>query len=589
MKTEREKELELEIVRLKKQVKRLQHDAKKRQYGLVWMDVPEAFEDDIENKLPIFKEVKEKAITNYDGKPTHILIEGDNYHALTCLNYTHKGKIDAIYIDPPYNIGNDQFRYKDKRILDKFPDGTLVPTDSPLRHSYWLSFMKKRLELAKNLLRDTGVIFISVDDSEVGQLRLLCNKIFEEKNEIGITVRVSNSAKNNSNYISITHDYTLVYARNRQELEGVWQVPKNNYDEFRRIAKRLRSKGLSNEEIEKELKILTKYPRFYDFDHYYYCDDRGVYRTDNPGGVKNGNFKTEITYPVTKKPCKKPQGGWRYSDKRIKEMLQQDLWHFGRDENTIPAPKRYLKDYLYQKPTGLHFYDSQNDAKLLKRMSIDFDFPKPKEYIKQLLRMSTSNDAIVLDFFAGSGTTTHAVIELNEETNGSRQAILVTNNENNICTEVCYPRIKYVIQGWTNKENKQEIPKFGNSLKYYRTSFVGKHNIRYSTDEDKIELAHQAGDLLAIAENTLYEVSKNEFYQFFRNEEQYTAVYFREELFEFDKFIEEVKKLDKGVTVYVFSWGENEFDEEFEDLKDVTVKPIPQPILEVYQTINNLG
>jgi len=116
-------------------------------------------------------EVKEKAIKNKDGKPTHILIEGDNYHSLTCLNYTHKNKIDLIYIDPPYNTGSDGFRYKDKRVLDKYPDGSEVPKDHPLRHSYWLSFMSKRLELAKDLLSDSGLIFISIDDNELAQLK----------------------------------------------------------------------------------------------------------------------------------------------------------------------------------------------------------------------------------------------------------------------------------------------------------------------------------------------------------------------------------------------------------------------------------
>src|SRR3989344_4351441 len=138
-----------QIIRLGKQVEKLKKELTKfakDKYGLFWFDVPEAFEDDVENKLPILEEVPKLAIKNNDGKPTHILIEGDNYHALTCLNYTHKENIDVIYIDPPYNIGSDGFRYKDKRILDQFPDGPEVPQAHPLRHTYWLSFMSKRLE-----------------------------------------------------------------------------------------------------------------------------------------------------------------------------------------------------------------------------------------------------------------------------------------------------------------------------------------------------------------------------------------------------------------------------------------------------------
>ena len=136
------------ILRLEKELERMKKSLRNENYGLAWIDVPEAFEDDVENKLPIVTAVPKLDIKNNDGKPTHLLIEAENYHALTCLNYTHKGKVDVIYIDPPYNTGTDGFRYKDKRVLDKYPDGTEVPTDHPLRHSYWLSFMRKRIELS---------------------------------------------------------------------------------------------------------------------------------------------------------------------------------------------------------------------------------------------------------------------------------------------------------------------------------------------------------------------------------------------------------------------------------------------------------
>lgn len=185
------KKLVEEIEKLKKQIEIANNRIKTVNYGIVWMDVPEAFEDDIENKLPVLEEIKEKAIKNNDGKPTHILIEGDNYHSLTCLNYTHKEKIDLIYIDPPYNTGSDGFRYKDKRVLDKYPDGTDVPKDHPLRHSYWLSFISKRLELAYNLLKDKGVMFISINEEEYASLKLLCDKIFQESNYLTtFTVKV---------------------------------------------------------------------------------------------------------------------------------------------------------------------------------------------------------------------------------------------------------------------------------------------------------------------------------------------------------------------------------------------------------------
>jgi len=187
----KEQELLNEIEKLQKQLEIANNRVKTAKYGLVWMEVPEAFEQETENQLPVLDEVKEKAIKNDDDKPTHILIEGDNYHALTCLNYTHKEKIDLIYIDPPYNTGSDGFRYRDKRVVEKFPDGTDVPKDHPLRHSYWLSFMSKRLELASNLLKPEGVILISINEEEYSQLKLLCDKIFQESNYMtSFTVKV---------------------------------------------------------------------------------------------------------------------------------------------------------------------------------------------------------------------------------------------------------------------------------------------------------------------------------------------------------------------------------------------------------------
>src|SRR3990167_6987271 len=151
---------------------------KRKKYGLVWEDKPEDVVEQCKTELPVLKEVKNKAIAKDKNGPVNILIEGDNYHALSVLNYTHKGKVDVIYIDQPYNTGSDGFKYKDKRILKEYPDGTEVPTDHPLRHSYWLSFMKKRLELSKDLLNEDGTIFISIDDNEHAQLRMLCNEIF---------------------------------------------------------------------------------------------------------------------------------------------------------------------------------------------------------------------------------------------------------------------------------------------------------------------------------------------------------------------------------------------------------------------------
>jgi len=228
-------QLENEIARLNKKIAKYEAiELKQNKFGLVWLDVPEAFEDDVENKLPILEEVPKLAIDSKDGKPTHLLIEGDNYHALTCLNYTHKGKVDVIYIDPPYNTGSDGFKYKDKRILDKYPDGRPVEVDNPLRHSYWLSFMKKRLELAQDLLTGTGVIFISIDDNEVAQLKLLADEIFGKDNFVAQLVWAA-GRKNDSKLISVSHEYILCYIKSAdlyKEKKITWRTRKEGIDDI---------------------------------------------------------------------------------------------------------------------------------------------------------------------------------------------------------------------------------------------------------------------------------------------------------------------------------------------------------------------
>jgi len=378
-----------------------------------------------------------KESSKYFNETKNLYIEGDNLEVMKILRDTYANKVKVIYIDPPYNTGNE-FIYKDdyKEPLKNYQEqtglvddkGRKTTTDQDVagrRHTNWLNMMYARLLLARDFLSEDGVIFISIDDIELANMRKICDEIFGDANLISNSIRVSNSAKNNAVYISDIHDYTLIYAKNKSHLGEGWSVPKNNAEEFQKRANQMYQKGLSLPEIEKELKELVKYPRFYDFDHYYYCDEKGVYRTDNPGGVANGNYESEIIHPITKKPCKKPEGGWRYKESTIREMEKNKEWHFGETEDIIPTPKRYLENYLNQKPTSVQFYDSQIDSKRWKEEGIYFDFPKPVEFIKQLLRMSSDKESIIMDFFSGSATTAEAVMQLNAEDGGKRKFIMV--------------------------------------------------------------------------------------------------------------------------------------------------------------------
>jgi adenine-specific DNA-methyltransferase len=569
-------------------IKEIEQLRKRKKYGLVWEEKPENVVEQCKTELPVLEEVKSKEIITDPDKPINLLIEGDNYHALSVLNYTHKGKIDVIYIDPPYNTGNKDFTYNDQ----------YVDSEDSYKHSKWLSFMSKRLELARNLLKSTGVIFISIDDNEAHNLRHLCDDVFGENNFVAQIIRVSSPTQNITKFISVMHDYCLVYCKDKTKNDGNWQVKKNGADEFESKAKKLLKSGLSFEEIENELKQLVKYPRFFDFDHYYYVDEKGVYQTVSAGGVKKGNSSSVLLHPTTKKPCKIPENGWRYKEEEIRKLENENLWHFGVDEKTIPRRKLYLHDYIMQKPKGIGFFDSQADVRYLKNLEVNFDFPKPTSFIRWLLQMVSSNDATILDFMAGSGSTGHAVLDLNKEEKGNRKFILCTNNELNgkgselakenpsvnneefgICRRVCYPRLKNVIDGY-KESNGDKIEGLGGNLKYFKTSFVPAD----PTDKNKIALTEKATEMLCVKEDTFEEVKSTKQYKIFRNKKRYTGIVFDHQAI--DDFKKEIAKIDGRFSLYIFSLGDDTFDEEFEDMKKkVKLSPIPEAILRVYRRI----
>jgi adenine-specific DNA-methyltransferase len=329
-------------------------------------------------------------------------------------------------------------------------------------HANWLNMVYIRLKVAKDLLSEDGVIFIAIDDNEIENLKSLCNEIFGENNFVAEFVVASNSTKNNSKYVSVSHEYMLCYARIKESIKNEWKVKKNNVDEYYSRAMQLVKKGLSEEEIHEELLALVKYPRFYDLDHYTYADERGIYQTDNPGGVSNGNMDSEVIHPVTGKKCTKPNGGWRYKEEELKRLTKEGLFAFGEDETIVPRVKRYLGDYIYQVPKSVLFFDSQGSTKWLKNNGIPFDFAKAVELIKYIISIS-DGDATILDFFSGSATTAHAVMQLNAEDCGNRKFILVQLPE--------------------QTDEKSEAYKAG----YKNICEIGKERIRRAGDKIKQE------------------------------------------------------------------------------------------------------
>lgn len=566
----------------------------KKKYGLVWEDKPEDVEEQLRENLPVLKEVKERAIINGEEYPNHILIEGDNLHALTALTFSHEGKIDVIYIDPPYNTGNKDFKYND----------SFVDKEDSYRHSKWLSFMKKRLEIAKRLLKNTGVLFASIDDNENAQMKLLLDEEFGERNFIS-NIIWSAGKKNDSKYVSNSHEYVLAYFKNIDEIKArkiTWRERKDGIDRIYKMAEAFvkKYKGDYNEatsELKKWFKELKDNDPAKEHSHYSVIDSKGVYFPDNISWPGGGGPKYEVLHPITKKPVTVPSRGWVYSTpERMQEIIDEGKVSFGDDETFVPTLKSYLKDREYQVPYSVIYKDGRAATKRLREIfGYDpFDNPKDETVIAKLLKISGSIDSIILDFFAGSGTTLHATMQLNAEDGGNRQCVLVTNNENKICEEVTYERNKRVIEGYTNVKGEKVDGLTNNNLRYYKSEFVG----REPSIKNKKEITRLATELLCIKEDIYNEQKQIGGYQLnatyvrcFQQGQLYLLVIYDEDVIE--QIVEVIQSvvtadIDRNThfKVYVFSNGQYPYTEEFEEvLPYVTLCALPDALYKAYQNV----
>lgn len=523
-------------------------------YGLVWEDKSEKVEERMQEELPVLKEVKERALISKDkDAPNHILIEGDNLEALTTLAYTHAGRIDVIYIDPPYNTGNKDFVYNDK----------IINPDDEYKHSKWLSFMSRRLRIAKQLLSDKGVIFISIDDNEQAQLKLLCDEVFGEDNFVAnIIWKHTQQSKNDELHFSRQYNYTLCYAKQKDYLHRFY---------FERT-----------EEDNKNYKNPDN-------------DPKGVWRS---GDVRSPNYRKTLCFDIIAPNgtvIHAPQNGWRWSEESIKEKIKSKEIIFKQDYSGI-IRKIYLCDQKGRTPENLwegpRFGTTRQAAATIKDIFDGvqvFDTPKPHELIMRIEEIASSQDSTILDFFAGSGTTLHATMQLNAEDGGHRQCILVTNNENGICENVTYERNKRVIQGYTTPKGEQVAGLTGNTLRYYKTAFVP----REPNNRNKRALVAAATDLLCIKNDVFQEQSvfgghklKLAAARYFDDGRTQMLIIYNE--LAVDAFVRVIAGMEVGgrIKVYVFSNNRYAYTDNFEPVADkVEVCALPAAIYDAYQKV----
>jgi adenine-specific DNA-methyltransferase len=551
---------ELETIR-----KRLAELERSQKLGLVWRDIPEDVETLLRDEMPVLMQEPDLDIPGkIPSDQSHILIEGDNLHALHVLQATHRNAIDVIYIDPPYNTGKE-FVYNDK----------LIDAENTWRHSAWLSFMEKRLKLACALLKPSGIVFISIDNHEHSRLRLLGEQIFGESNLIGDLTIVSNlRGRSDSTHFATAHEYLLVFAKDHRlanitgfELsKEVEQTYKMSDSRGRFKPETLRKRG--SDSLREDVPTLF-YPIYWN------------QKTNTISLSKSSKSDIEIT----PKLADGRDGRWRWSKDKVLKEGNTELLVL----ETKGIPTVYVKMRLEgtdgalrtAKPKSFWLdpkYDSSAGTRLIKQMITgEFDNPKPLEYIKDVLRISTSASSIVLDFFAGSGTTLHAVAELNATDGGTRQCILVTNNENSICRDVTQPRLKAMLTGkWADRQIHDPLP---GSLSFYQTGFIKRLK---SPDQMRTEIAKHTIDLIAIKEGTGTTVARTADLTVLYGLNKTIAVVPSLDPDHVKLCVNAEKKVRVGdhKTVYLFTWSNQGVEDEIAALwSGWVVQPLPSEML----------
>ena len=567
-----------------------------KKYGLVWEDKPEDVEERLRESLPVLREVKDKAIlSNEPDAPNHILIEGDNLEALTALSYTHEGKIDVIYIDPPYNTGAKNWKY----------NNDYVDKEDSYKHSKFISFIYKRFVIAKRLLSDRGIIVCTIDDYEEHNIRHIMDFVFGEDNRLGTFIIKNNpSGRSTLTGASISHEYALFYSKQVNSTLG--RLPRNEKQIARYKEKDLFGQfewvNFRKHGGYKEDAPTMYFPIFIKKDGSSFLIQNLIWDESTKEYILNEELDSDefISYPIDENG--RPRR-WKWSlERALKEVNEMTIRQDRTGEYAVYIKSRMKEEGMLP----LSVWDDKNyssteyGTNLLKDIlgGKVFDYPKSLYAVIDCLKVANANlSSKILDFFAGSGTTLHATMQLNAEDGGHRQCILVTNNENNICEEVTYERNKRVINGYTTPKGVEVAGLKANTLRYYKTDYISRDR----TQKNMRDLVAAATDLLCIKED-LYEEQKTfgrfklkpHLARYFNDGRKHMLIIYREELI--DEIVEEIKSLtpnpspkERGVgriKIYVFSPGRYPFTDNFREVEDkVDLVALPAAIYDAYQKV----
>lgn len=458
-------------------IKLLQRRDADRSLGLVWeregIEMDRALNDD-------YVAMSLVADLSHGCSPwKNLIIEGDNFDALRALRVSHKEKVRCIYIDPPYNTQKKDFVYND-RFVDK---------THRFRHSLWLEFMYQRLTIARDLLSEDGVILVSIDDHELFRLGMLMDRVFGEENKAGVIVW-KNVTDNNPSRVAVEHEYVLAYMKDKSSCPAVWKSPDLAVKHL--MLEKEKELLASTDDLETlQASYSTWFRAVKDqlqpLDNYKFIDRGGIYAgsrsVHNPG---REGYRYDVLHEVTGRPCKQPLMGYRFPESTMRELLHDGRILFGDDETKLIELKIYLHDYQQKLPSVMTL-DGRAGANELRGIFPGegkvFNNPKPVEFISNLLSFVTSGDDLVLDFFAGSGSTAQAVQELNRADGQRRRYILVSSTEEthdepgkNLCRDVCAERVRRVTE---------------EGFAYLRTRCMAKHRLTMKMDHAEIWTALQ--------------------------------------------------------------------------------------------------